>query len=152
MEIVQRGQDLVDPLEGSRLGRGAVPGNELLQVVTLDIIHDEVLALVLDGKVVGDAGEVGVAQWVQQAGLARELPLRRGGGHPVLLDGDGCAEAHVGAPVDGAHSALAQQGVDLVPVLQDLSGAQRHGLSPGTVPAPRLSLDGSMGLRSTERG
>ena len=108
MKVVQRIADLPRPIHGQAFV-GQVP---LLdprpQIVAIDIIHDKVLALSGDDKVVGDAGKVGMAQAGQDGGFAPELTgvfLRC---EEVFLDRDRNPEVFVEGFVNRTHPTAAQ--------------------------------------------
>jgi len=89
VQVLEGIQDPGYPAHGGGFGDGSLASQDLIQVFALDIVHDQVLALVGEKEVVGDAGQVGMPQAGQQARLASELLVRLGGMAQVLLDDDG---------------------------------------------------------------
>ena len=90
------------------LGERSLAGHQALEILAGNVVHYQVLSLARDGKVVGDAGKIGMAQLVQKTGLACELALRVRRDRQVLLEGYWRVELEIDGLVHGAHTALTQ--------------------------------------------
>ena len=94
---------------------------QLEQVRTLDELHDEELAVVLEG--VEHAHDTRVVEHPQQLGLGLEA-----GGHAHIhevLERNVDAGAHVHRPVDRSHRSVPHPIADLVSILDDEPGGQK---------------------------
>ena len=67
-----------------------------------------------------------MAQPGKDGGLAMKLAGVLLGGEQVFLDGDGDAEVDVRGPVDRAHTALTEHGLNAIAMMQDRSWRDRH--------------------------
>ena len=86
VQVDQGVAHLDDPRQDFGLRQGAFP-EHLTQVLPLDEVHDQILSLVGDNKVVNDPRQVGVDQFVQNLRFAFELPLGLRGGVQFFLYG-----------------------------------------------------------------
>jgi hypothetical protein len=126
--IGQRVQQLAGPLQHLILRQRPSGGDEVRQTLPLDQVHHQIgVAAFL--KEVGHPHQVGVVQAGQGERFLAELPAQVGQGLGVqtglgdhLLDGDGDLQPGVPGPVDGAHSAPAQERLEVVAVLQNPTG------------------------------
>ncbi len=78
----------------------------LAQVFALNIIHHQVLTLVVNYKVIGDTGQVRMAQVRQDDRFAPELPGVLLGCEEVILNGNFNAQILIDRPVNRSHPAL----------------------------------------------
>ena len=86
--------------------------------------HEEVAGVFAE---IEDADDAGVTELREDDGLATEAGAKLGLRGPLGLEelhGDGLTEGHVRAPVDDAHSALAEHGVEAVPPGHDVPEAR----------------------------
>ena len=90
----------------------------LAQVFPLDVIHHQVLALIFDHKVVGDARQVGMAQVGQDGGLQAELTRVFLGGEEVLFNCHFYPEVLVNRAIHRRHSPLPQDLDDAVTLVE----------------------------------
>ena len=127
MQVLQGIQDFAGPAHHLALRqRPIVLVQQGLGVFTGDEVHHQVLALVGDDEVIGDARQVGMAQAGQQRGFTLELTLRLGRDEQVLFDGDVDAQVFVVAAVHGAHAAMTQFAEDAIPVAQEKFRLEWH--------------------------
>ena len=78
------------------------------QIFAFDIIHHQVLALVLNDEMVSNTRQVGVAQIRQDDGFAPELACVFLVVKQVFFDGYGYTQAFIGSAIDCAHAPFAQ--------------------------------------------
>ena len=121
VEEIKRLEKLVCPVEHLLDGEWLVGLLEhAKQILAGDVLHHEVLAIVLD-EMVADAGEGNMLEAVQQTGLAFDrfavivVHAKR------FLDRDGAVETLVHGDIDSAHAPLADLFLDPISVLKDLS-------------------------------
>src|SRR5262249_28234249 len=94
-------------------GDREVPGGAVVEdLLTLDVLHDEVGEAVVGGAPVQEPGDVGMVEAGQDLALALEVAydLRGVGSAAKDLEGDPLVELLVGPQrqVDGAHAPVAQ--------------------------------------------
>ena len=97
----------------------------LAQVFPLDVIHDQVLALLADDKVVRDARQVGVAQVGQDDRFQAELACVFIRGEKVFLDRHVHAQVLIHGAVNGPHAALAEDVNDPVTFVEQGTAFER---------------------------
>ena len=124
---IERLGDLGEQLDGSLRLERAVLGDELGEVVALDVAHGEEEDAVLLSRLV-DGDDVRVVERgrdprLAQEALAEALVLGElGGDH---LEGDLAPEPRLLGAIDRAHSPSADEGLD--PVAGDRRSGRQHG-------------------------
>ena len=165
----------LDRLGQGRQQRGRLAGRQggvcqfLGQAAPLDILHGEVGPSVPVADVV-DLHDVRVAEGGDRLGLALEsLPLGRAGvgAGQHHLQGDEAVQAQVPGPVDDAHAAATEHGLDLVagdlrqgqllrrrrreaPVRPDREQGIEFGTRPADLPPPLADLGQQFRARTAD--
>ena len=98
----------------------------LAQVFAFDVVHHQVLALVADHKMVGNARQVGMPQVRQDDRLEAELARVLIGGEEVFLERDFHAQVLIHGAINRSHAALAEDLDNAIAFVQQCAAFKCH--------------------------
>ena len=121
VQVSERVAGLEEPRHGLAFRYGTPAFYALAQVLALNEVHDQVLPLTGDHEVVRDARQVRVPQAGQDPGFPFELPGVIFRSEQIFLDGHYDVEALIPGLINRAHTSLAKDAFDMIPIVKSLT-------------------------------
>ncbi len=132
VQVGQRVADGGSHQGGFALGERSAALNAVAQVFALDVIHDQVLALTGNNKIIPYPGKVGVAKTGQNVGFTLELAGVLIAEEQVFLNRHIDVQILVQGVINSPHPTLSQDRLDAVSAVKNCAGCEGHAVFDST--------------------